>query len=42
MLTLRLGTGDMPDKQVVLQDLVRQMELYPSDTIFFLNTWCFG
>ncbi|WWD22472.1 hypothetical protein CI109_106965 [Kwoniella shandongensis] len=37
-----LGTGDMPDREPVLQDLVEQMSLYPSDTIFFLNTWCFG
>ncbi|KAK8845518.1 hypothetical protein IAR55_006233 [Kwoniella newhampshirensis] len=37
-----LGTGDMPDREPVLQDLVEQMSLYPNDTIFFLNTWCFG
>ncbi|OCF36192.1 hypothetical protein I316_02065 [Kwoniella heveanensis BCC8398] len=37
-----LGTGDMPDREPVLQDLVEQMSLYPPDTIFFLDTWCFG
>ncbi|WVF66125.1 hypothetical protein IAT40_000864 [Kwoniella sp. CBS 6097] len=37
-----LGTGDMPDREPVLQDLVEQMSLYPPDTVFFLDTWCFG
>lgn len=37
-----LGTGDMPDKEPVLQELVKIMGLYPEDTTFFLNTWCFG
>lgn len=25
-----------------MDDLVRYMRLYPSDTVFFLNVWCFG
>jgi hypothetical protein len=25
-----------------IQDLLHEMSLYPTDTIFFLNTWCFG
>ncbi|RXK36735.1 hypothetical protein M231_05970 [Tremella mesenterica] len=37
-----LGTGDMPDRDPTLRDLVLQMSLYPSDTVFFLNAWCFG
>ncbi|WRT63769.1 uncharacterized protein IL334_000694 [Kwoniella shivajii] len=37
-----LGTGDMPDREPVLRDLVEQMSLFPDDTIFFLDTWCFG
>ncbi|WVO23495.1 uncharacterized protein IAS62_004850 [Cryptococcus decagattii] len=37
-----LGTGDMPDKEPILQELVEIMGLYPEDTTFFLNTWCFG
>ncbi|WWC85879.1 uncharacterized protein L201_000746 [Kwoniella dendrophila CBS 6074] len=37
-----LGTGDMPDREPVLQNLVEQMSLFPADTIFFLDTWCFG
>ncbi|KAK4688867.1 hypothetical protein P7C73_g1215, partial [Tremellales sp. Uapishka_1] len=37
-----VGTGDMPDKETALQGLLQQMSLYPSDTIFFLNVWCFG
>lgn len=49
-----IGTGDMPEKvtsgwcnmadrqEAVLQDLVEQMSLYPPDTIFFLDVWCFG
>ncbi|WVR03518.1 hypothetical protein IAU60_000509 [Kwoniella sp. DSM 27419] len=37
-----LGTGDMPDREPVVKDLLDQMALYPSDTIFFLDTWCFG
>ncbi|KAL1407063.1 hypothetical protein Q8F55_006476 [Vanrija albida] len=37
-----LGTGDMPDKDMPLQDLMRQLELYPKDTVFFFNIWCFG
>ncbi|WWC58202.1 uncharacterized protein I303_100738 [Kwoniella dejecticola CBS 10117] len=37
-----LGTGDMPDREPILQDLVEQMSLFPEDTIFFLDTWCFG
>lgn len=32
----------MPDKEPVLQELVKIMGLYPEDTTFFLNTWCFG
>jgi hypothetical protein len=36
------GTGDMPDREPVLRDLVEQMSLYPPDTVFFLNVWCFG
>lgn len=37
-----LGTGDMPDREPVLRDLLDQMSLYPPDTVFFLNVWCFG
>ncbi|ODN76108.1 hypothetical protein L202_06041 [Cryptococcus amylolentus CBS 6039] len=37
-----LGTGDMPDREPVLQEMVEIMARYPQDTIFFLNTWCFG
>nr|XP_019014566.1 uncharacterized protein I206_00649 [Kwoniella pini CBS 10737]OCF53347.1 hypothetical protein I206_00649 [Kwoniella pini CBS 10737] len=37
-----LGTGDMPDREPILQDLVEQMSLFPNDTVFFLDTWCFG
>ncbi|KAK6905298.1 hypothetical protein I204_05244 [Kwoniella mangroviensis CBS 8886] len=37
-----LGTGDMPDREPILQDLVEQMSLFPENTIFFLDTWCFG
>lgn len=37
-----LGTGDMPDRDPVVRDLVHQMSLYPVDTVFFLNVWCFG
>ncbi|WVW81880.1 hypothetical protein I302_103878 [Kwoniella bestiolae CBS 10118] len=37
-----LGTGDMPDREPILQDLVEQMSLFPDDTVFFLDTWCFG
>lgn len=32
----------MPDKEPILQELVEIMGLYPEDTTFFLNTWCFG
>jgi hypothetical protein len=41
-LIARLGTGDMPDRDPVLAELVEQMSMYPHDTIFFLNVWCFG
>lgn len=41
-LIFRLGTGDMPDRDPVLAELVEQMSMYPHDTIFFLNVWCFG
>ena len=41
-LMIRLGTGDMPDRDPVLAELVEQMSMYPHDTIFFLNVWCFG
>lgn len=41
-LIARLGTGDMPDRDPVLAELVEQMSMYPEDTIFFLNVWCFG
>ncbi|WVQ80268.1 hypothetical protein IAT38_002373 [Cryptococcus sp. DSM 104549] len=37
-----IGTSDMPDREPVLQELVETMAMYPDDTIFFLNTWCFG
>ncbi|WOO84707.1 5' exonuclease Apollo [Vanrija pseudolonga] len=37
-----LGTGDMPDKEVALQDVMQQLDLYPRDTVFFFNIWCFG
>jgi hypothetical protein len=42
MLMISLGTGDMPDRGPVLDELVRQMAMYPDDTVFFLNVWCFG
>ena len=42
MVFVRLRTGDMPDKETVLRDLVEQMSLYPDETVFFLNVWCFG
>ena len=29
-------------QEVALQALMEQMALYPDDTIFFLNVWCFG
>jgi hypothetical protein len=41
-LISRLGTGDMPDRDPVLAELVEQMSMYPHNTIFFLNVWCFG
>ncbi|WVQ76249.1 hypothetical protein IAR50_005914 [Cryptococcus sp. DSM 104548] len=37
-----LGTGDVSDREPVLQEMVDIMARYPQDTIFFLNTWCFG
>lgn len=37
-----LGTGDMPEKEEVIRDLLEQMSMYPQDTTFFLNVWCFG
>ncbi|WWC99174.1 hypothetical protein V866_006069 [Kwoniella sp. B9012] len=36
-----LGTGDIPDREPRLQDLVEQMSQFPEDTVFFLDTWCF-
>lgn len=38
----RVGTGDMPEKEQVVRDLLEQMSMYPEDTTFFLNVWCFG
>lgn len=32
----------MPDRDQVLSELVDQMSMYPDDTVFFLNVWCFG
>lgn len=32
----------MPDREQVLVELVEQMSMYPVDTVFFLNVWCFG
>lgn len=32
----------MPDREEVLQSLVLQMSMYPEDTVFFLDVWCFG
>jgi hypothetical protein len=37
-----LGTGDMPDKETVIHDLIDQMSMYPPEAVFFLNVWCFG
>jgi len=32
----------MSDKETVIRDLVEHMGLYPPETAFFLNVWCFG
>lgn len=32
----------MPDKESVIRDLIEIMSLYPDDTVFFFNVWCFG
>lgn len=32
----------MPEREEVLKDLMRYMSIYPSDTVFFLDVWCFG
>ncbi|GMK56726.1 hypothetical protein CspeluHIS016_0305660 [Cutaneotrichosporon spelunceum] len=37
-----MGTGDMPEKESVMRALVTQMSVYPEDTVFFINAWCFG
>ena len=37
-----VGTSDMPQKDDVIRELVARMELYPSDTVFYLNTWTWG
>lgn len=29
-------------QEEALQDLLQHMSLYPPDTVFFLNVWCFG
>lgn len=42
ILTGSMGTGDMPEKESVHDRLMTQMSLYPPNTIFFLNVWCFG
>lgn len=48
------GTGDMPDRvsrhlrfgltmqEEAISDVIQHIELYPPDTVFFLNVWCFG
>ncbi|BEI95442.1 hypothetical protein CcaverHIS631_0103910 [Cutaneotrichosporon cavernicola] len=48
-----MGSGDMPEKvnttseltnkkEPVLEALMTQMSIYPEDTVFFINAWCFG
>ncbi|KAL7418754.1 hypothetical protein Q5752_006437 [Cryptotrichosporon argae] len=37
-----LGTGDMPDKEEALMEMIGLMNVYPPNTVFFLNVWCFG
>ncbi|GHJ90155.1 hypothetical protein NliqN6_6557 [Naganishia liquefaciens] len=37
-----IGTCDMPSKEEAVRGLIQTLQMYPSDTLFYLHTWCTG